>query len=71
MLLFVIVLFLVCLALFIAMLTTPAVSGESLDLQRFDGQWRVRYADGRLSQRFDRATAEQYRKVFGGDIIPK
>ena len=64
-------LFLVGLVLLIAMLTTPAVSGASLDRQQLGGQWRVRYADGSLSQPFNRATAEDYRKVFGGVVIPK
>lgn len=32
-------------------------------------EWRVRYADGELSQSFNQETAENHRKVFGGEVI--
>lgn len=45
--------------------------------QRFDsslsmylhGRFRVKYKDGRVSQRFDYHTAKTYRDIFGGEII--
>lgn len=35
------------------------------------GKWQVRYPDGKVSQPFSRKVAEDYREMFGGEIIPK
>jgi hypothetical protein len=35
------------------------------------GKWRVRYPDGKISQPFNRQVAEDYKEMFGGEIIPR
>lgn len=43
--------------------------GELLYFHQARGRWRVIYPDGKRSQRFDYKTANDYRDIFGGEVI--
>lgn len=64
------VLFVVALGLLIsAFVGKPSGRNRSVLWHDMNGEWRVRYPDGRFSQRFTRAVADDYRQIFGGEVV--
>lgn len=42
-----------------------------INWHRLHGKWRVKYPDGQVSQPFSRKIAEDYQKLFGGEVISR
>jgi hypothetical protein len=53
----------------------PDLGGDgrdhTLDWNRRNGQYRVLYPDGEVSQTFTWEVARDYREIFGGKVVPR
>ena len=43
----------------------------SIENHRIYGKFRVLYPDGKFSQPFSKLVAEDYAKIFGGEVVLK